>query len=73
MEMEVIVDRFEGDYAVCEKPNREMIDIHKDKLPKNVKEGDVLTISGDQITSSPGKRKAREERIQNLMNDLWDN
>lgn len=71
--MEVIVDRFEGDFAICENSNREMMNIHKDKLPKNVKEGDVLTISEDIITINPKKRKAREERIQNLMDDLWDN
>lgn len=70
--MEVIVDRFEGDYAVCEKTNQEMMDIHKGKLPKGVREGDVLTISGDNITINPEKRKAREERIQKLMNDLWE-
>lgn len=71
--MEVIVDRFEGDYAVCEKPNREMIDIHKEKLPKGVSEGDILIISGEKITINPKKRKVREERIENLMNDLWEN
>lgn len=71
--MEVIIDRFEGDFAVCEKPNREMMDIHKEKLPPDVKEGDVLIISDGQITIDPEKRKAREERIQNLMNDLWEN
>lgn len=71
--MEVIVDRFEGDFAVCEKKNREMINIPKAKLPPNTKEGDVLTISGDTITVNPEKRKAREERIQNLMNELWEN
>ncbi len=70
--MEVIVDRFEGDFAICEKPNREMMDIHKEKLPPNVKEGDVLMISGEQITIDPEKRKKREERIQDLMNDLWE-
>ncbi len=69
--MEVIVDRFEGKFAVCEKPNREMMDIRKEKLPEGVKEGDVLTISGDQITINPEKRKEREERINKLMNDLW--
>ena len=73
IKMEVIVDRFEGDYAVCEKTTREMIDIHKNKLPPNVKEGDVLTILDDQITINPGKRKEREIRIKNLMDDLWEN
>lgn len=69
--MEVIVDRFEGDYAVCEKPNRQMIDIRREKLPPNVKEGDVLTIIDNQITINTERRKEREERIRNLMNDLW--
>lgn len=73
MNMEVIIDRFEGDFAVCEMSNRNMIDIHKNKLPKNVKEGDVLTISGDTITINHEKRKTREERIKNLMDDLWEN
>ncbi len=44
--MKVIIDRFEGKYAVCEKKNLEMIDIEIDKLPKEVKEGDVLIIEG---------------------------
>lgn len=70
--MDVIVDRFEGDYAVCEQPNSEIIDIPKEKLPKGVKEGDVLTIFGDQVTINSGERKVREERINNLMEDLWE-
>lgn len=70
--MDVIVDRFEGDYAVCEQPNREIIDIPKEKLPKGVKEGDVLTIFGDQVTINTAERKVREERINNLMDDLWE-
>lgn len=70
--MEVIVDRFEGNFAVCEKLNREMINIPKEKLPPNVREGDVLIISGENIIIDSEKRKTREKRIQNLMNDLWE-
>jgi hypothetical protein len=42
--MKVTIDRFEGDYAVCEKPDRTMINIKKDKLPSEPKEGDMLVI-----------------------------
>ncbi|MDN6196217.1 MAG: DUF3006 domain-containing protein [Atopostipes suicloacalis] len=70
--MEVIVDRFEGDYAVCETENREMKDIPKEKLPKGVKEGDVLVITDEGISIHPAKRKEREQRINDLMNDLWE-
>ena len=71
--MDVIIDRFEGDFAVCEKQsNGEMIDIHRDKLPKEAKEGDYLTIKDNQVTIRPEKRKERETRIQKLMDELWE-
>lgn len=71
--MEVIIDRFEGDFAVCEKQaNGEMIDIPREQLPKEVKEGDYLKITDGGVTIHPEKRKEREERIQDLMNELWE-
>ncbi len=30
--MKVTIDRSEGDYAVCEKPDRKMINIEKSRL-----------------------------------------
>lgn len=69
--MDVIVDRFEGDFAICERPDRQMIEIKKNELPPNVKEGDVLTISGDKITLNLKKREAREAHIKKLMDNLW--
>lgn len=71
--MDVIIDRFEGDFAVCEKQDDgEMIDIRRDQLPTNVQEGDYLTILGDQITIRPEKRDERAARIQKLMDQLWE-
>lgn len=69
--MDVIVDRFEGDFAVCERSDRQMVNIKKDKLPPHVKEGDVLTISGDKITLNSEKSRARDIQIKKLMDDLW--
>ena len=37
--MRVIIDRFEGDFAVCEKENGEMLDSEKSKVPSKAKEG----------------------------------
>ncbi|HEY5556308.1 DUF3006 domain-containing protein, partial [Acetobacterium sp.] len=48
--MKVIIDRFEGNFAVCEKEDRKMIDIERNKIPSSAKEGDVLDITNDQIT-----------------------
>lgn len=68
--MKVIVDRFEGSYAVCEDEEQKMINIEIDKLPQGVKEGDVLIIEGDNIKVDKEETEIRRERIRRLMEDL---
>jgi hypothetical protein len=70
--MKVTIDRFEGDYAVCEKPDKTMINIKKTKLPSEAKEGDILEIEGDSIKIDAGRTEKRKKAIQNLMDRLWD-
>ncbi|MGI6706584.1 MAG: DUF3006 domain-containing protein [Clostridia bacterium] len=71
--MQLIIDRFEGDYAVCEKENREMIDIERTKLPPNAKEGDVLILAEDgSIAIDRGETARRREMIEQLMDELWE-
>jgi hypothetical protein len=70
--VKVVIDRFEGDYAVCEKENREMIDIKKDILPKEAKENDVLDIEGDKIIIDIEETKKRKKDIEELTKDLWE-
>ncbi len=69
--MRVIIDRFEGDYAVCEKEDREMIDIKRDCLPKEAKEGDVLDIEGVKIAININETEKRKKDIEELTKDLW--
>lgn len=69
--MKVIIDRFEGNYAVCEKENGKMIDIRKDCLPKEAKEGDVLDIKGDKIIIDVNETERRKKEIEELTKDLW--
>lgn len=70
--MKIIIDRFEGDYVVCEQPDGTMIDIKKERLPKESKEGDVLNYTDDKITMDSNETKQRSERIKNLMDSLWN-
>lgn len=70
--MKITIDRFEGKYAVCEKENLDIIHIEIDKLPKGVKEGDVLIIEGDNIRIDKDETENRRERIKKLMEDLWE-
>lgn len=64
--MRVTVDRFEGDYAVCERDDRKMMNIEKMKLPKGVREGDVLVLDGPKIFIDEEETKRRKEEIENL-------
>jgi len=68
--MIVIIDRFEGNYAVCEKENREMINIKRCKIPTSAKESDALSFNGDIITIDTNETETRKKQVQELMKDL---
>ncbi len=65
--MKVIIDRFEGDYAVVELPDMSTVDMPIQLVPEGAKEGDVLIIEIDIEET-----KKREEQIKKLMDDLWE-
>lgn len=69
--MNVVIDRFEGIYAICEKPDRVMINIELRKLPSNVKEGDILVVDGDNIVVDVELTSERKKEIDKFMNQLW--
>lgn len=67
----LIIDRFEGDYAVCENQNREMIDVPISKIPSNAKEGDILIDEkGSYIVDVEKTEKLRRE-IEKDTKNLW--
>jgi len=70
--LKITIDRFEGDYAVCEKENKKMIHIQKSKIPIEAKEGDVLLINGEDIIIDQEETMKRKKEIEELVNDLWD-
>lgn len=41
--MRLVIDRFEGKYAVCELENGEFVDVPEEDIPQEAKEGDVIT------------------------------
>ena len=64
--MKVIIDRFEGDYAVVELEVGKSVNIPKILIP-DAKEGDVIKIIIDRDTT--GERK---KQIQELVNNVFD-
>ncbi len=56
---QLIVDRFEGIYVICEDQEKKLFAIEKNEAPVNVKEGDVLVISNDGTLQIDAEETAR--------------
>ena len=61
----LIIDRFEGSFAVIETSDG-MVSIPVSDLPANCKEGDVLLLA-----VNPDAFGQRKKRVNKLMNDLF--
>ncbi|MDR3552467.1 MAG: DUF3006 domain-containing protein [Clostridia bacterium] len=68
----LIIDRFEGDYAVCEEDGAKMRNIPRSLLPPGAKEGDVLAPEGGRFRVDEQGTQARRRRIDGLMKDIFD-
>lgn len=67
----VIIDRFEGPYAVCEKEDKSMMDIKRINIPIGAKEGSVLKIHHNSITIDEDETQRREKNAEKITKDLW--
>ncbi|MGO1469527.1 MAG: DUF3006 domain-containing protein [Tissierella sp.] len=66
--MKFTIDRFEGNFALVELENNDIIDISVSILPEGSKEGDVLKIIIDKEETE--KRKKRiEEKFKKLLEE----
>ncbi len=64
--MKVVIDRFEGDFAVIEMPDKKFINMPRQLTPDGSKEGSVISIEVDIAET-----EARRKKIENLMKDVW--
>lgn len=71
---EYTIDRFEGDFAVCEdRDTGEMVDFKRDDLPQNAKEGSILQYSNGKFELDSKQEQEVSERIKQKMDNLWNN
>ena len=66
--MKIIIDRFEGDFAVVELPSGQMIDCPRAMLPDSAKEGSILNITVDEEATNEKLQKVTE-RMNKLFKD----
>lgn len=64
--MRIVIDRIEEEVAVVQKDDGSMINISKNLIPPEAKEGDVLCIMVDTQSTVD-----REQEITSLMEELW--
>lgn len=66
-----IIDRFEENLAVCERPDKTFVQISRNLLPSAAKEGDVIRLDADgRYHIDTHLTKLRAERIMKKMNAL---
>jgi hypothetical protein len=70
-DMAVVIDRFEGQTAVCERPDRTMLSLPRSGLPSEAREGDVIIISKGAVridrSATAARKKAAEEKLRQIM------
>jgi hypothetical protein len=68
----LIIDRFEGDFAVCEDENLRTVHIQRSELPQDAAEGDCLAADPREgYVLDKGETARRRARIKNKMNRLF--
>lgn len=70
----LIIDRFEGDLAVCEREDCSMVAIEKSRLPKGVRPGNILKIENDGTIRLDAEEELRcREMIYKMQESLFEN
>ena len=66
------IDRFEGEYAVCEDcESEEIVNILRNKIEAKAKEGDIIKLVDDKYVVDEEETKKAREEIKELMDKLW--
>jgi hypothetical protein len=65
------IDRFEGNYAVCEDEHGNMSNIDRKKLPITAVEGNVLVPHLSRFVIDQNETDKRKKGIQGLFKELW--
>lgn len=66
------IDRFEGNFAVCENlETNEIVNIKSSLLPENCKEGSIIKLENNQYVLDEISTKEKQDEIKNMVNNLF--
>lgn len=70
---ELIIDRMEGNFYICEDNEKKMFAIDKSEMPNGAKTGDVVVITDEgEISIDEEKTRARRKSIGKLQNSVFE-
>ena len=70
---EFSIDRIEENKVVLEnRKDGTILQVEKERLPKNIKEGDILKEIKGKFLIDKVRTQEETDRIKNKMNDLWN-
>ena len=68
----LVIDRFEGTYAICEYKDQKFFAIETNELPAGATAGTVLEIDDEGVIRvNEEKTAARRSKIKKLQDKLW--
>lgn len=68
----MVIDRFEGAYAVCELPDQTFVHINRQLIDDSAAEGDVLQQAGNRFVVDQPTTAVQKERVQQKMAALFN-
>lgn len=72
MEEELVIDRFEGDVAICEdRKTGEKKEIRKEQLEEGMREGSVIKKENGKYVQMKERQKEIQERIEEKIKQIW--
>lgn len=69
--MKFIIDRFEGNFAVCEDEEGNMHNIARSLIVGKPHEGDIIEKQGNTYNINPEETEKRKKEVEELMKDMW--
>lgn len=68
------IDHIEDEIAICEnRDSKKMINIHLSKLPKNIKENDIIKYTNGEYILAESETLSAKENIKDKFNRLRKN
>lgn len=66
------IDRFEGEFAVCENiETKEIINIKKTYLAENIKEGSIIKFENGKFVLDPIATSQKQAEIKKMVDNLF--